>query len=583
MLDRILRWSIRLKPGRVGIIAGFAVMVTVLLVAATQYKTSLNAIKIEVALDLQRTARIAAKSIDGDLHRTFTLRSQESTPEYEKAVAPLAQLLEASEEIAFVYTLIPDRGRARFVLDPTAEGDEDGDGVDDKSHIMQLYPEVSEEALRALREKISLAEDEPISDDWGTFISGYAPFYDSAGDFVGIVGVDLEAQDYADRLLGVKKAALMALIVGLLLAAGIGLLAGLAQMHSLRTHEEILDRQRQLTEAKADLEEAVASEQAAKEQMRVASQRFQLLFSELPVACFTYDGEGRICEWNALFEDLFKFQVESVFLRPILEVFPSLNEDLVSAITGPALRDFEWKFTRMDGEELTLLTTAFSIELGEQQLGGIGSILDISERKQLETKLADQLIVANELNDLLDKQRKQLELTNRQLEELSITDGLTGVRNRRSMEAEMSKHLELARRQGSKLSVVLLDVDHFKQFNDKFGHLAGDEVLKTVGAILKEEARLYDIIARYGGEEFCVILPDTDVSGSLNVAERLRRAIEGREWKEREVTASFGVATWDFKIAGDALVSQADMALYRAKEAGRNCVRHSAISDAMAA
>lgn len=583
MLERILKWSVRLTPARVGLIAGLAVMATVLMVFTTLYRTSLNSIKLEVGGDLRRTAQIAASLVDGDLHQKFVDRGQESSADYVKAIEPLAKMVESSNQIAFVYTLVPDRGRARFVLDPTKEGDADGDGVDDKSHIMQLYPDVSEAALKALSQRVSISEEEPSADDWGTFISGFAPFYNSKGDFVGVAGVDLEATDYAGRLAGVQKAGLLALIVGTLLSTCIGLLAGLAQKISLDTRQEILDRQRDLAEAKVSLEEAVHAEQAAKEQMQVASQRFQLLFNELPVSCFTFDSEGRICEWNDLFEELFGVGVEDLFLRPVSDIFGALALPLSTVVRGPALRDYEWVYERPDGTRLTLLTTAFAIELQEEQVGGIGSILDITERKQLEIRLEDQLDIANDLNKLLDRQRQQLEVSNRRLEELSITDGLTGVRNRRSLEEELSRAMQQAERQGTKLSVVLLDVDNFKAFNDGFGHLAGDEVLKAVAAIMKREAREYDVVARYGGEEFCVVLPCTDISDSTIVADRLRQAIANHPWVQRPVTASFGVATWDFRSEQDTLLGFADLALYQSKFAGRNRVSHASVPDSKAA
>jgi diguanylate cyclase (GGDEF)-like protein len=124
---------------------------------------------------------------------------------------------------------------------------------------------------------------------------------------------------------------------------------------------------------------------------------------------------------------------------------------------------------------------------------------------------------------------------------------------------------------------VMLDVDHFKQYNDEFGHPAGDEVLRTVVRTIREGIREQDVVARYGGEEFVVLLPSTCAEASMVLAERLRTLIEAIPWPKRPVTASLGVATTGPDIPdSNALVEAADQALYRSKRAGRNRVsRHS--------
>ena len=117
----------------------------------------------------------------------------------------------------------------------------------------------------------------------------------------------------------------------------------------------------------------------------------------------------------------------------------------------------------------------------------------------------------------------------------------------------------------------MLDIDHFKQYNDTFGHPAGDEVLQVVGPTLRAILRGHDVVARYGGEEFVVLLPATDSDEALEVAERLRSAIADRPWPHRPVTASLGVATSDPDTPdAAALVDHADRALYHSKQAGRN-------------
>ncbi len=158
---------------------------------------------------------------------------------------------------------------------------------------------------------------------------------------------------------------------------------------------------------------------------------------------------------------------------------------------------------------------------------------------------------------------------------MATTDELTGLKNRRRFREDLEMHSLLAARHHVPLSLAMLDVDHFKHYNDTFGHPAGDEILRTVAEALRANVRHHDVVARYGGEEFVVLLPGTDAAPALQLAERLRSAIEQRTGMRKVVTASFGVATAGEEVLGIAnLVDQADAALYRAKRSGRNCVRH---------
>ena len=186
-----------------------------------------------------------------------------------------------------------------------------------------------------------------------------------------------------------------------------------------------------------------------------------------------------------------------------------------------------------------------------------GSVTDITERKQWEQDVQE----AN----------AKLAAANRQLEALATQDGLTGLKNHRAFQERLAMEMERARRYGFPLSVALLDVDHFKQYNDTFGHPAGDLVLQTVAAHLTASVREADLVARYGGEEFVLILPHTQAADALIVAERCRKAIETADWPARPVTASVGVATLVPAMTAQAeLIVAADEALYCSKRGGRN-------------
>lgn len=193
-------------------------------------------------------------------------------------------------------------------------------------------------------------------------------------------------------------------------------------------------------------------------------------------------------------------------------------------------------------------------------VGSVESFQDITERKRAEEALAE---------------------SNRKLEELSNTDGLTGIANRRLFDTVLAQEYARHSRTGGQLSLILLDIDHFKAFNDCYGHVSGDECLQQVAQVIATCAtRPADLAARYGGEEFACILPDTSSSGAVAVAEKIRREIMARAIPHKGsnvadcVTASLGVTTVHCTTDGapQDIVSQVDDLLYLAKSSGRNRV-----------
>ena len=182
---------------------------------------------------------------------------------------------------------------------------------------------------------------------------------------------------------------------------------------------------------------------------------------------------------------------------------------------------------------------------------------------------------------MLSLQRENLDLTvrNRTLSEVSSRDTLTGLYNRWYVIEKIDTELNRALRHGSPMSLLMLDIDHFKRINDTYGHPAGDQVLQSVGKLLRESCRVYDVPGRYGGEEFCIVLPETKPGNTTVVAERIRKRLESTELPCGEasvaVTASIGIAGMDSEGDGEllsstALIDRADRALYSAKSRGRN-------------
>ncbi|MCP3981215.1 MAG: sensor domain-containing diguanylate cyclase [bacterium] len=199
-----------------------------------------------------------------------------------------------------------------------------------------------------------------------------------------------------------------------------------------------------------------------------------------------------------------------------------------------------------------------------------------AERREALLALSRQVVAQLDLRKAVAKLRlnqDRLEQSNEHLRVQSLTDPLTGLGNRAAFDTRLREEIHRARRYEQPLSLVLMDVDNFKSFNDQFGHAAGDTVLGEMAGMLKAHSRSSDLAARYGGEEFAVILPNTGPDGAWLVAERFREAMDSTVHRGRPVTISVGVAAYSESAATRReLIEHADRALYTAKRRGRNLV-----------
>ncbi len=190
----------------------------------------------------------------------------------------------------------------------------------------------------------------------------------------------------------------------------------------------------------------------------------------------------------------------------------------------------------------------------------------------------EELVARVKVHLKIKNLQDDLKRTNELLLELSNTDHLTGLFNRRYLMDALEKEIQRSTRKGGNLSMIILDIDNFKQVNDTYGHLQGDVVLKSVAVQLQKELRNYDIAARYGGEEFIAVLPDANLKEALFVADRVRMSIQSTKFdgslSELGLTVSLGVALFSTEDANsvDSFIKRADDALYRAKANGKNRV-----------
>ena len=170
---------------------------------------------------------------------------------------------------------------------------------------------------------------------------------------------------------------------------------------------------------------------------------------------------------------------------------------------------------------------------------------------------------------------QRLRVQKEELERASQIDGLSQLNNRKYWEDQVIREFHRTRRSGRTMSLIMLDIDHFKKINDSYGHLAGDGVIRSIGQLFNDALRRYDLAGRYGGEEFAILLPETSLEEALMFAERLRVSVEAMEVAPHSIrcTASLGVAQMDGTTADyRELILKADQALYRAKDEGRNRV-----------
>jgi diguanylate cyclase (GGDEF)-like protein len=176
------------------------------------------------------------------------------------------------------------------------------------------------------------------------------------------------------------------------------------------------------------------------------------------------------------------------------------------------------------------------------------------------------------LEKLVEEKTRSLNQALKQISELAVTDKLTGTFNRNRIEEDLKKEIQLVNRYHNQFSIILIDIDHFKEINDSHGHMAGDNMLKEFATILKDNIRETDLFGRWGGEEFLIICPETDIADACNLAEKLRDAIATYPFTIKNKTASFGVAACLANDNYDSLINRADQALYNSKRQGRNRV-----------
>jgi diguanylate cyclase (GGDEF)-like protein/PAS domain S-box-containing protein len=248
---------------------------------------------------------------------------------------------------------------------------------------------------------------------------------------------------------------------------------------------------------------------------------------------------------------------------------PAFYESIAESARNLARWTWEgWAVTPL-GQRKWITCSSVPCQKSNGTLVWDGLLMDSTVQKMAQIQIEMQRLQLEDANLRLSE-------LNRKLDALATEDGLTGLKNRRRFQQYIQEEFQRHIRFEAPLSLIMLDVDKFKLFNDSFGHLAGDEVLKTVARLIKENVREVDFAARYGGEEFIIALPRTNEKAAIKLAERLRCAVANHQWVERDITISVGFATLPRTsgMAPEQLIQAADQALYHSKEQGRNRVSY---------
>ena len=298
------------------------------------------------------------------------------------------------------------------------------------------------------------------------------------------------------------------------------------------------------------------------------------LLQNIDVGLIIVDRDYRVSACNAFVQNHRGINTDQIQDRLLFEVFPELPRQWFTRKLDTVFLLDNRAFTVWEQRPHLFRFASYRPVTGESRL--MFQNLSLIPLKSLTGEVEQVGIVVYDVTELATS-RQHLDKANSRLAELSRSDSLTGLYNRRHWQERLDEELLRLRRRPSPMSLLMFDLDHFKRVNDEHGHQAGDQVLRKVGELVRATLRRTDVAGRYGGEEFAVLLPETDLEGALLVAERLREAAETTPVATAEnhirFTISAGVAEWHPDIdSSEALVAAADRALYEAKHGGRNRV-----------
>jgi len=331
--------------------------------------------------------------------------------------------------------------------------------------------------------------------------------------------------------------------------------------------------------------EDISARKDAERQLRESREEFRLLAETSSDMIARQDLEGTFLYVSPACRNLLGYEPEELLGRPVHElVHPAevadAESDRAALVESGKAQTVTHRIRRKDGSWVWFETCARLVRLDErgERAEIHSSSRDVTARKRSEERIRD-------LARRLEEANRHLKQANLSLKEIAATDPLTGLGNRRELDRQLNLELRRSSRTAQPLSLLYLDLDHFKHYNDRYGHPAGDELLIKLGGLLADSVRSSDLVARIGGEEFIVLLPGTDIEGAIILGEKLRQVVAERLGARRPITLSVGAATLsveahrslDLEVLADMLIQTADRALYRSKKQGRNRLTHAMV------
>ncbi len=351
-----------------------------------------------------------------------------------------------------------------------------------------------------------------------------------------------------------------------------GIVASLHDLTEVRAAQAALEAERANLEAQ--VQTRTAEIQAAHAALQESESRYRTIFNSVSEGILIQDpGDGRILDVNERMLQQYGGNREAVLAAgfgallagvPPYSLADALEHNKRVQTEGP--QTFEWLVRRRDGSHFWAeISLSLCLIDGHSRL--LATTRDISQRKAAEEALQQARAAAEAAN-------RELQAANRELQRLATTDSLTGVWNRHHFEEALTAEIRrVARYRKQPLSLMLFDLDHFKEINDTHGHPVGDQVLIALTRRIQDQVRAVDVLARWGGEEFMVLLPHTRGEDAVKLAEKLRQLVAGEPFPEvGQVTSSFGVAEYRPQETSAQWLKRVDDALYAAKAGGRNRV-----------
>lgn len=303
----------------------------------------------------------------------------------------------------------------------------------------------------------------------------------------------------------------------------------------------------------------------------------QSVLKAVRAGIIVFDAEQRVVLWNQWMEQHSQLSAETIVGKRFTDVFPDMADGRTHVAVRAALEN---NFASLLSQ--TLNKAPFPLYANPSDAGNGVRMQQAVHVMPLEVSTLPRhcLVQIADVSMAVSREKKLRELAV-ELESQTLVDGLTGIANRRRFDLHLDDEFRRAKRNASPVSLIMIDVDYFKDYNDNYGHQRGDDCLVQIaGALGRVLNRSRDLVARYGGEEFTVILPDTSEDGALQIAEAMRAEVEAlmveHEYSgvARFVTISLGISTVtpEHATKTGSLIHAADRALYQAKRSGRNCV-----------